>query len=95
MSLGAELAVIVPIINAPLRLYWAYNPLRLFETPFCNDVLGGTHQGSCSAELIKRNMFPPGGAGDFTYNQAVQAYGSRYQFHEPRHTFRLTISTTF
>ena len=93
MSLGAEVSVIVPIINAPFRLYWAYNPLRLYERPYCN--LGGNHQGSCSAVLIKRDMFPPGGAGDFTYNQAVQAYGSRYLFHEPRKTFRLTISTTF
>ncbi len=95
MSLGAELSVVVPIINAPLRLYYAYNPLRLYETPYCNDSAIGSHQGSCSAELIKRDMFPPGGAGDFTYNEAIQAYGSRYQFHEPRKTFRLTISTTF
>jgi outer membrane protein insertion porin family len=95
MSVGAQLAAIVPIINAPFRLYWAYNPLRLFETPYCNDIAGSNHQGSCSAELITRDMFPPGGAGDYTYNQAVQAYGARYQFHEPRRTFRLTISTTF
>jgi outer membrane protein insertion porin family len=95
MSVGAQLAAIVPIINAPFRLYWAYNPLRLYETPYCNDVAGSNHQGSCTAELITRDMFPPGGAGDYTYNQAVQAYGSRYQFHEPRRTFRLTISTTF
>ena len=95
MSVGAQLAAIVPIINAPFRLYWAYNPLRLFETPFCNDVAGSNHQGSCTAELITRDMFPPGGAGDYTYNQVVQGYGARYQFHEPRKTFRLTISTTF
>jgi len=35
------------------------------------------------------------GAGEYTYQQAIQAYGSRYLFHEPRKTFRLTISTTF
>ena len=95
MSLGAQLAVVVPIINAPFRLYWAYNPLRLFEIPYCNAVLAGGHQGSCTAALITRDMFPPGGAGDYTYNQVIQAYGSRYLFHEPRRTFRLTISTTF
>ncbi len=93
MSVGAQLAVVVPIINAPFRIYYAYNPLRLYEQPYCN--LGGDHQGSCSAVLITRDMFPPGGAGDYTYNQAIQAYGARYQFHEPRKTFRLTISTTF
>jgi len=95
MSTGAELSIIMPIVNAPFRLYYAWNPLRLFETPFCNDVLVGGKQGSCSAELIKRDLFPTGGAGDYTYNEAIQAYGSRYVFREPRKTFRLTISATF
>ena len=29
MSNGAELQVILPIVNAPFRLFYAYNPLRL------------------------------------------------------------------
>jgi len=95
MSLGGELSIIMPIVNAPFRLYYAYNPLRLYETPYCNDVLLGGKQGSCSAELITRAMFPQGGAGDYSYNEAVQAYGARYLFREPRKTFRLTVSTTF
>ncbi len=95
MSTGAELGVFMPIINAPFRIFYAYNPLRLFESPFCNDVLVGGKQGSCSAELITRAMFPSGGAGDYTYNEAIQAYGSRYVFREPRKTFRFTVSTTF
>jgi len=95
MSTGAELAVIMPIINAPFRLYYAYNPLRLYERPYCNDVTLGTNKGSCTAELITRDMFPTGGAGDYTYAEAMQAYGSRYLFREPRKTFRLTVSTTF
>ena len=95
MSTGAELSVLMPIVNAPFRLFYAWNPLRLYETPYCNDVLVGGKQGSCSAELITRSMFPPGGAGDYTYDQAIQAYGARYVFREPRKTFRLTISTTF
>jgi len=95
MSTGAELAVIMPIINAPFRLYYAYNPLRLYERPLCNDVTLGTNKGSCTAELITRDMFPTGGAGDYTYQEAIQAYGSRYLFREPRKTFRLTVSTTF
>jgi outer membrane protein insertion porin family len=95
MSVGAELGVIMPVVNAPFRLYFAYNPLRLYERPYCNDVnLGGKVQ-SCSAELITRDMFPPGGAGDYTYGQAIQAYGAQNLFREPRKTFRLTVSTTF
>ena len=95
MSLGGEISVIMPIINAPFRLYYAYNPLRLYESPYCNTVLIGGKQGSCSAALITRDMFPPGGAGDYTYSEAVQAYGARDIFREPRKTFRLTVSTTF
>jgi len=40
-------------------------------------------------------MFPPGGAGDYSYAQAQQLYGSRYQLREPAKTFKLTVSTTF
>ena len=95
MSVGGELGVIMPIVNAPFRLYYAYNPLRLYERPYCNDVVLGGKVQSCSAELITRDMFPPGGAGDFTDAQAIQAYGAQNLFREPRKTFRLTVSTTF
>jgi len=97
MSTGAEISVIMPIVNAPFRLYYAYNPLRLYETPYCNDVIVGGKQGSCSAQLITRSMFPndAAGAGQYTFDEAIQAYGARYIFREPRKTFRLTISTTF
>lgn len=95
MSLGGEFSVIMPVINAPFRLYYAYNPLRLYERPYCNDVLLGAKVQSCSAELITRDMFPPGGAGDYTYQQTIQAYGAQNLFREPRKTFRLSVSTTF
>jgi outer membrane protein insertion porin family len=95
MSTGAEISVIMPVINAPFRLYYAYNPLRLYERPFCNDVILGANRQSCSAELITRDLFPPGGAGDYTYQESIAGYGARYLFREPRKTFRLTVSTTF
>jgi len=82
MSLGPELQVIMPIINAPVRVYYAFNPLRL-------------ERQDDGQNLITREMFPPGGAGDFSYAEAIQGYGSRYQMREPRKTFRLTVSTTF
>ena len=96
MSTGAELSMVMPIINAPFRLYYAYNPLRLYERPYCNDALAsGKNQSNCNTSLITRSMFPTGGAGDFTYAEVMQAYGSRYVYREPRKTFRLSISTTF
>jgi outer membrane protein insertion porin family len=94
MSTGAEISVIMPVINAPFRLYYAYNPLRLYEKPYCDLGIGSRNQ-SCSAQLITRDMFPQGGAGDYTYAEAIQGYGARDTFREPRKTFRLTVSTTF
>ena len=82
MSTGGELDVMVPIINAPFRLYYAFNPLRLERDFYAQD-------------LITRSMFPAGGAGDYSYAQAQEAYGSLYQLREPRKTFRLAVSTTF
>jgi outer membrane protein insertion porin family len=102
MSTGAEISVIMPIINAPVRFFWAYNPLRLYERPYCDLGLGSKNQ-SCSAQLITPSMFPnatsdcsnANSAGTYTYCEAIEAYGARNLFREPRKTFRLTISTTF
>ncbi|HUD75109.1 MAG TPA: hypothetical protein VMQ76_08560, partial [Terracidiphilus sp.] len=94
MSVGAELSVIMPVVNAPFRLYFAYNPLRLFEKPNCN-LGNGKNNLSCNTQLITRDMFPTGGAGDFTYGEAIEGYGAQDSFREPRKTFRLTVSTTF
>jgi outer membrane protein insertion porin family len=106
MSTGAEISVLMPIINAPFRLYYAYNPLRLYERPYCPPLLvgGAKDQSNCNAILITPSLFPNASsncngsatnAGTYTYCEAIQAYGSQSVFREPRKTFRLTISTTF
>jgi outer membrane protein insertion porin family len=82
MSTGAELQVVLPVVNAPFRIFYAFNPLRLNKT-------------ATGENLITRDMFPPGGAGDYSYAEAIQLYGSNYTLREPRKTFRLTVSTTF
>jgi outer membrane protein insertion porin family len=101
MSNGAELQVILPIVNAPFRLYYAYNPLRLYRD---------LPQALATDPATFRNLFPRAnpscvptaiqpcalsGAGEYTYDQAIQFYGADYQLREPRKTFRLTVSTTF
>ena len=93
MSNGAELQVILPIVNAPFRLYYAYNPLRLFRNLPQQLAVPNTCTGS--ETLCLRNMFPDSGAGLFSYAEAIQAYGAAYELREPRKTFRLTVSTTF
>ncbi len=81
-SIGAQISVLLPIVNAPFRIYYAYNPLRLTK-------------GIPGENLITRQLFPQGTAGDYTYAQATQLYGSLYQLREPAKTFRLTVGTTF
>ncbi|HUS18202.1 MAG TPA: outer membrane protein assembly factor BamA [Terriglobales bacterium] len=82
MSTGLELQVILPIVNAPFRIYYAYNPLLLDTT---------IH----TPNLITRGMFPTGAAGDYTFLQAQRAFAPTYVLREPRKTFRFTVATTF
>jgi outer membrane protein insertion porin family len=82
MSAGLELQVMLPVINAPFRIYWAYNPLRL-------------NSSTNPPVPITRSMFPAGGAGDFTYQQTIDTLGPNYTLREPRKTFRFSVATTF
>ena len=82
MSTGLELQVFLPVINAPFRIYWAYNPVRLDTT-------------ASSPVPITRAMFPPGAAGDYTFQVAKNAYSPQYLLREPRKTYRFTVATTF
>ena len=82
MSTGLELQVVLPIVNAPFRVYYAYNPLRLDETV-------------PPVSPITRSMFPAGAAGDYTYANAAALYNPGYLIREPRKTFRFTVATTF
>jgi outer membrane protein insertion porin family len=81
-STGLELQVFLPVVNAPFRIYWAYNPLRL------NDL-------ARSPVPVTRDMFPAGAAGDYTYKLATDTFSPRYLLREPRKTFRFTVGTTF
>jgi outer membrane protein insertion porin family len=82
MSTGLELQVLLPIVQQPFRIYYAYNPLTLNTTVI-------------SPSPITRAMFPPGGAGNFSFAQAVSTLSPNFRLQEPKHTFRFTISTTF
>lgn len=82
MSTGLEVQVMMPVINAPFRVYWAYNPLIL-------------NTNAPTPSLVTRDMFPPGAAGDYTYQQTLGTFFPNYRLKEPRKTFRFTVSTTF
>ncbi len=81
-STGVELQVFLPVVNAPFRIYWAYNPLRLNEL-------------AQSPVPITRSMFPLGAAGDYTFQLTRNTFSPQYQLREPRKTFRFTVGTTF
>ena len=82
MSTGLELQVMLPIINAPFRIYYAYNALRL--------------DGNAIAPItITRSMFPGNGAGTYTYEVTRDTLGASYRLLEPRKTFRFSVATTF
>ena len=82
MSTGLELQTMLPVVNAPFRIYYAYNALRL----------DGTAQPTVP---ITRDMFPDGAAGLYTYRTTLSTLGSRFTLLEPRKTFRFTVATTF
>jgi len=99
MSNGVELAFVLPIVNAPFRIFYAYNPLRLYkslpqEFVVPNDICP-TSQPNCPNF---KGLFPfqsAPGAAAFSYQEAVQLYGADYVLREPRKTFRFTVATTF
>jgi outer membrane protein insertion porin family len=99
MSNGAEISFILPIVNAPFRIFYAYNPLRLYKELPQASVLPNIcppTQPNCGATF--KGLFPfanAPGAAAFSYQEAVQFYGANYVLREPRKTFRFTVATTF
>lgn len=85
MSTGLELQTMLPVVNAPFRIYYAYNALRL--------------DGSATAPIqIAPSMFPFGvnpGAAAYTYNYTLSTLAAPFRLLEPRKTFRFTVATTF
>jgi len=95
-STGLELQMFLPVVNAPFRIYWAYNPLRLDQqaNPPIPITTAMFPQAQCPVGS------PPGticntAAGAYTYHLAVNTYSPSFQLREPRKTFRFTVATTF
>jgi outer membrane protein insertion porin family len=91
MSTGLELQMFLPVINAPFRIYWAYNPLRL-DSPANPPI-------PITAGMFPQSCGPTGchltDAGAYTYGLAKQTYAPSFLLREPRKTFRFTVATTF
>jgi len=92
MSTGLELQMFLPVINAPFRIYWAYNPLRLDSPanppiPITPGMFPQTCNPKTGCQLTA--------AGAYTYNLARITYSPSFLLREPRKTFRFTVATTF
>ncbi len=92
-SAGVELDVVLPIVNAPFRIYYAWNYLRL------NDTINGESGGYFLSDAIK-NSLPPGVLETQIAPQLQQFILANTQhipanLLEPQHTFRFTVGKTF
>ena len=78
-STGVELQVMMPVVNAPFRLYWAYNPQIVQTVP---------------AAAGRAGPFVVPQSGDVRQRRRGFGAGRR-PFFEKRTTFRFSIGRTF
>ncbi len=106
-SAGVEFIVNLPIVQAPFRIYYAYNPLRIHQTLYAPNaqVNGRSLSLQCIASGQTNPLFPidPNNLnswqticsqGVVTAIQPVFA-PSGLNYFEPKTTFRFTVSRTF
>ena len=89
MSTGFEIVVQLPIVNAPFRVYYAYNPFRLSQqivAPASQFNLDSV-KSQVTADVFNSIIQPQ--------LTSVQFNPQRINFFEPKSTFRFTVSRTF
>lgn len=89
-SLGVELVVQLPIVQAPFRIYWAFNPTRYSHTvtaPLGTFYLSDAFKNSLPPNVYNQFIFPA--------LENVLSTPQTIQFNERRSTFRFTVSRTF
>ena len=100
MSTGIELQVFLPVINAPFRIYYAYNPLRLddrAQSPLIltQSDLDKLFTAPSDPAYCKAHSCLGPGAIQATEQLIQTQYGAQFRIREPRKTFRFTVATTF
>lgn len=89
-STGIEFVVQLPIIQAPFRVYWAYNPTvynQIVTAPVGTFSLDPAIQKSLPPNFYQQVISP-------TMNSLL-SNPQQIQFQERRSTFRFTVSRTF
>jgi outer membrane protein insertion porin family len=91
-SAGIEFVVQLPIINAPFRLYWAYNFDR-FEQQIAAPI---TSFQSANYDNLRLSVGPSlWDSQVLPQLRNFQVNTQRINFFEPKSTFRFTVSRTF
>ena len=97
-STGIEFNVNLPIVQAPFRIYWAYNPLRIHQTiiaPY-DKINLQTLYVTCQALGLTDPLHPNQCDPSILYQiQPVLQNPGRLNYFEPKSTFRFTVSRTF
>jgi outer membrane protein insertion porin family len=97
-SVGIEFNINLPIVQAPFRIYWAYNPLRIHETivaPYDKINLVNLYT-TCQALGLTDPLHPNQCDPSILYQlQPTLQNPGRLNYFEPRSTFRFTVSRTF
>jgi len=89
-STGIEFVVQLPIVNAPFRIYWAYNLNRFHQTivaPPSAFVIDDNFRQTLPPGVLESQILPQ-------LNNLV-ANPRQLNFFDPRRTFRFTVSRTF
>ena len=105
-STGVEFNINLPIVQAPFRIYWAYNPLRIHQSIYApNAQINGRNlaitcynMGLLNPKVPYDPNNPNIESCDPIILQPIQTIlqnpGGLHYF-EPRSTFRFTVSRTF
>jgi outer membrane protein insertion porin family len=89
-STGIEFVINLPIVHAPFRIYWAYNFLRYQDL-----IVAPQGDYYLSDEL--KNALPPGVLETQILPQLahIAANPAQFNYVDPLHTVRFTVSRTF
>ena len=93
-SVGVEFGINIPIIQAPFRVYWAYNPNRFHAQVIApNPTLNPTTLSNWQTTLdtLSPRLWETEVAPQLTF----LTNPGRLNYFEPRSTFRFTVGRTF
>ena len=106
-SVGIEFIVNLPIVQAPFRIYYAYNPLRIHQTLYApNAQINGRNLSLQCINSGMTNPLTPINPGNLESWQSICSTAvvtavqplfnpSGLNYFEPKTTFRFTVSRTF